>query len=325
MLDARHGLGPSWVTWRYSGSYCGWAPLPPGAIYQSGIGFVYNGAAVSLDFNFGLAASFYTFVPTGNFCDPHPQRYRVASWQTAQIYNQTTVINNFNVDSHNRTYINGGIPPEKITAVTRTEIHPITIRETTMPVARGEQLGRDGRTLMVNRPHFADNSSPTMNRGESSPRPSSPSPVVGIPYQPSYYGNGNNNPPPPGRYQPVSSTPTQPAGNHYAPTAPVQSATPSYAPATPAQQSAPNYNSADNRRYPSPHMQQVEQQNPRANSGNSSGHSGAPAQPAQPAQPVPGESRPAYSQPNAAGSQSYSAPSPSPAQSQRSGGNKYQN
>ena len=21
--------GPSWVTWRYSGDYCGWAPLPP--------------------------------------------------------------------------------------------------------------------------------------------------------------------------------------------------------------------------------------------------------------------------------------------------------
>ena len=31
--------GPSWVTWRYSDDYCGWAPLPPGAIYRAGVGF----------------------------------------------------------------------------------------------------------------------------------------------------------------------------------------------------------------------------------------------------------------------------------------------
>ena len=27
--------------------YCGWAPLPPHAVYQSGVGFVYQGHAVS--------------------------------------------------------------------------------------------------------------------------------------------------------------------------------------------------------------------------------------------------------------------------------------
>ena len=32
--------GPSWVTWRYSSGYCGWAPLPPFATYQAGRGFL---------------------------------------------------------------------------------------------------------------------------------------------------------------------------------------------------------------------------------------------------------------------------------------------
>ncbi|MGD0745561.1 MAG: DUF6600 domain-containing protein, partial [Verrucomicrobiota bacterium] len=34
---------PSWVTWRYSDDYCGWAPLPPFAVYRPGVGFVYRG------------------------------------------------------------------------------------------------------------------------------------------------------------------------------------------------------------------------------------------------------------------------------------------
>ena len=43
-----------------------------------------------------------------------------------QIFNQTTVINNFNVHDHN--LVNRGIDPEHITAVTHTPIHPVAIR-----------------------------------------------------------------------------------------------------------------------------------------------------------------------------------------------------
>ena len=342
--------GPSWVTWRYSGDYCGWAPLPPFTAFVSGIGFTYRGAAVGVDFNFGLGANFYTFVPTRNFCDPHPQRYRVASWQTAQIYNQTTVINNFDVDRGNRDFINHGIDPGKITAVTRTEIHPVAIRETATPVARGEQLGRDGRTLMVNRPNFADHPSPSVNRGEMPPA-SSPSPAAGSPYQPSHNGYGNYNSQPPNRYQPATPTPApgqrqiQPLATFGSPANNEIELSPStgnrYAPVTPVQPSTPNYNSSDDRRYPSPKVQQTEQPGLRVSPGYSGGRVVAPvtapatpvrqpeanqftppvAQP-MPAQPLPVESRASYSQPQPAGSQSHSAP---PAQPQRSGGNRNQN
>ena len=139
------------MTWRYSADYCGWAPLPPFAAYVSGVGFTYRGAAVSVSFDFGLGASAFVFVPTKNFCDPHPRRYCVRPAAVTQIYNRTTVINNYNVDSHNRDFINHGIDPQHITEVTHTPIHPVAIREATAPIARGEQLGRDGRTLMVNR------------------------------------------------------------------------------------------------------------------------------------------------------------------------------
>ena len=61
---------PSWVTWRYSNNYCGWAPLPPHTAYQAGVGIVYNGGNVSVGFGFGLGASCFTFVPTAVFLQP---------------------------------------------------------------------------------------------------------------------------------------------------------------------------------------------------------------------------------------------------------------
>ena len=144
---------PSWVTWRYSSGYCGWAPLPPFATYQAGIGFFYRGSAVSIGFNWGLNESCFTFVPTQFFCDPHPRRYCVASAQVTQIFNQTTVINNFNVQG--RTFVNRGIEPEHISAVTRTPIRPVAIRTMSAPTGpgpRGDQLSRDGGALIIARP-----------------------------------------------------------------------------------------------------------------------------------------------------------------------------
>jgi hypothetical protein len=383
--------GPSWVTWRYSADYCGWAPLPPRCVYREGAGFFYNGAAVSVGFDFGLGVSAFTFVHTRDFCDPHPRRHRVESREVTQVFNHTTVINNFDVDSRNRTFINHGIDPQRITEVTHAPIHPIAIRETNTRVPRGEQLGRDGRTLMVNRPHFSDNPPPS-NRGEA-PHAAPPSPVVGSPYQSSHNGNENNNsqprrnqpvpvgpevgspyqPPhngnqnndsqPPHNYQPVPATPTpgqrqippvttpgSPGHNQVTPpTERAPSPGNHFAPVAPVQPSAPNYNSTDNRRYPSPKLQQNEQQNPRVNPGNSGGRVGAPVTPPMPpvrqpeanhftppatppAQPPqrnyvsprnetpPSESHPNNSQPQAQGNQSQgaSAPSSPPAQSQQS-------
>jgi len=348
--------GPSWVTWRYSDDYCGWAPLPPFTTFVSGIGFTYRGAAVSVGFDFGLGADLFAFVPTRNFYDPHPRLYRAQSREVTQIFSRTTIINNFDVDRGNRNFINHGIDPGRITAVSRTEIHPVAIREATAPIARGEQLGRDGRTLMVNRPNFTANPRPA-GRGALPPA-APPSPAMGSPYQPQpSNGNENNNSQPPRRYQPATpaqtpgqrqispdTTPGSPGRGNVTPPA-GRSPLPGnrYAPITPAQPLTPNNNSIDTRRYPSPKMQQVEQQNPRANPGIPAGSMGAPAMPQAPANPPappqqpqrgylpprnetpPSESHPSYSQPQpAAGNQPAGTPASS-SQPQRSGRDRNQN
>jgi hypothetical protein len=183
--------GPSWVTWRYSNDYCGWAPLPPFAVYREGAGFFYRGLNVGFGFDFGLGINCFTFVPIGHFCDPHPRRFRATPTQVTQIYNHTTVINNFN--GHGRNLANRGIDPEHITAVTHTPIRPVAIRNTTAPSGHGpraDQLSRDGSTLVVNRPNFADNPTPGGNRNN---RPTqSVSPAQNHSPQP----NGNQSAPP---------------------------------------------------------------------------------------------------------------------------------
>jgi hypothetical protein len=126
---------PSWVTWRYSNNYCGWAPLPPHTTYQAGVGIVYNGGNVSIGFGFGLGASCFTFVPTQYFCNPHPRNYCVARTQVALIYNHTTPVNNYNVHGH--VIVNHGIAVQNIAAATRTPIHPVPVHQLDNSFAHG--------------------------------------------------------------------------------------------------------------------------------------------------------------------------------------------
>jgi len=61
--------GPAWVSWRHCDAAIGWAPLPPEALYEAGIGFRFHGERVREDFEFGLESRHFTFVPVGHFSD----------------------------------------------------------------------------------------------------------------------------------------------------------------------------------------------------------------------------------------------------------------
>ena len=169
--------GPSWVSWRYSNDYCGWAPLPPAACFRPGAGFTYFGRPVGFSFDFGLAANCYTFVPVRNFCDNRLSRFTVARDQVARIYKNTVVTTQI-VNDHSRI-INHGIPAERIAAATHSHIRQVVVRETSVPAAQGvpdERIDPGGRTLTVLRPHlFEHPRSPTTiaERPRTEPQPSS--------------------------------------------------------------------------------------------------------------------------------------------------------
>jgi hypothetical protein len=115
----------SWVTWRSSDDYCGWAPLPPFAVFRPGVGFFYRGASVSVGFDFGLNADCFTFVSPGHFSERHPRYYRVEPQRVAQIFHQTTVVNHFDV---NRQFIvNNGISAQRIGTLTHRDMQPVHV------------------------------------------------------------------------------------------------------------------------------------------------------------------------------------------------------
>jgi hypothetical protein len=147
--------GPSWVSWRYSDDYCGWAPLPPSAFFTPGLGFTYHGGSVVVGFEFGLGWGSYTYVPWGYACGLRPYQHRVPRHQSETIHGHTRPVNDY-ATGPNRGAINRGIPPERVKSYTRTEVRTVNIHEQAGRGTRVERLERDGRTLVVNRPKFEE-------------------------------------------------------------------------------------------------------------------------------------------------------------------------
>jgi len=76
LRDVRYGWvwipgydwAPAWVSWRNASVYAGWAPLPPAASYEVGVGLMYRGG-LALDVDFGMAPDDYVFVGYDHFLD----------------------------------------------------------------------------------------------------------------------------------------------------------------------------------------------------------------------------------------------------------------
>ena len=146
--------GPAWVTWRYTDGYCGWAPLPHHAVFEPGIGLFFRGSHVSIGFDFGLSWNHFTFIGSDRFCDSNPRAHYLPASRVENIYQQTTVINNYNITSNN-TVINNGIPASQIPAVARQEVRKVSVRE--MSPANQTQVAPDrvqqsGATPVIYRP-----------------------------------------------------------------------------------------------------------------------------------------------------------------------------
>lgn len=113
--------GPSWVTWRYSSSHLGWAPLPPGCGWRSGVGLTWHGSGVSVGFEFGLASSCYTFVGYDRFCHRSLQHHVLDHEHARVVYQQTTVINHVVNGDHN-VIINHGPGYSQVASRVRDEV-----------------------------------------------------------------------------------------------------------------------------------------------------------------------------------------------------------
>ena len=189
---------PSWVTWRYSDNYCGWAPLPPRTYCQTGVGIVYQGGGVSVGLSFGLGASCFTFVPTQYFCNSHPRNYCATPAQGTQIYNNTTVINNIRIhgSGNNQIIINNGIPVQSVANTTQTPIRPVPVHQIDAAFGHGggsrPVTDRPNHVLGGNRANFTGNTT-LFSQPVAAPHPETAAPATtqNQPRSTVIAGNGN--------------------------------------------------------------------------------------------------------------------------------------
>lgn len=145
--------GPAWVFWRHAedDGAVGWAPLPPGAVFVDG-GFVFRGAHVGVDFDFGLGEDCFVFVEGGHFHERffrlrgREWHYHVDHARLHGFYGHSVLRNDFRRDEHGR-FVNNGIGHDRMEHMNNhvekagfEERHPVGDREHAAP-AHAEPKG----------------------------------------------------------------------------------------------------------------------------------------------------------------------------------------
>jgi hypothetical protein len=127
--------GPAWVFWRHAEAdgAIGWAPLPVGAVFVEG-GFMYRGARVGVDFDFGLGEGVFVFVGYDHFHEGFFRlRGREYAWHIHgdrfhDFYRRSVLRNEFRRDEHGR-FINGGIGRDRMERATHGRVEHAAFQE----------------------------------------------------------------------------------------------------------------------------------------------------------------------------------------------------
>ena len=130
--------GPAWVNWRSGGDYYGWAPLMPGFHVNVSVMIPHN---------------YWVFVPRVHIYRPRIWSYCVPRTRVVNIYNRTTIINNY-YRNDNRVYASGP---------SRYEVERYTRNQ--VPVYQAQEV-----SSRSNRTYFAEQNSSRVYRADDSGR-----------------------------------------------------------------------------------------------------------------------------------------------------------
>jgi hypothetical protein len=131
--------GPSWVQWRYTNGYIGWAPLPPRAGFHFSIGIDIQ--------DYGVPYFGWCFTAGSGFYSDHPRIYDVE--QNHRYLRITRNVTNIRVGD--RGFVNHGLDYRNVERMNRTKIRPVRIEdERTFGTGRGSVI--EGDRVRVYRP-----------------------------------------------------------------------------------------------------------------------------------------------------------------------------
>ena len=87
---------PAWVSWRHAEGFAGWAPLPPAARFEVGVGLMFRGG-LAVDVDFGLAPDDYVFVGYDHFLDHGYLPFMVPRERAALLFRGSLVMNDYRI------------------------------------------------------------------------------------------------------------------------------------------------------------------------------------------------------------------------------------
>ncbi len=164
--------GPSWVVWRANQEHCGWAPLPPKAVFVPGVGFMLDNQSATASSGFGVPSALFTFIPVERMGDYAPSRYAVPSWQTEQVFSDSKPLNSVTI--RNQRVVNLGMDPRIVDARAGVRVRRAAIQEVPGTDANGrvqpDHLGRHDGSLVIFRPQLP----PAEPRQGNRPPPNGP-------------------------------------------------------------------------------------------------------------------------------------------------------
>jgi hypothetical protein len=147
--------GPAWVFWRHAEAdgAIGWAPLPPGADFV-GTTLMFNGVAVAVDFDFGLADDSFTFIGYDHFHERffrlrnREYHYHIDRDRRREFFHRSVIRNDFRRDDHGR-FVNEGIGRDRVAKLTRVQHAGFQERN---PVGNRDKLAKPGAATPNARP-----------------------------------------------------------------------------------------------------------------------------------------------------------------------------
>ncbi len=101
-----YNWAPSWVCWRHTSGYYGWAPLPPRAGFSAGLGLSFGGAAVGVNFDFGLGAGAFTFVGYDHIWAHDYGMVMLPQARLGAVFGASVILNSYRMD-HGRFVVEG--------------------------------------------------------------------------------------------------------------------------------------------------------------------------------------------------------------------------
>jgi hypothetical protein len=141
--------GPGWVCWRNAedSGFCGWAPLPPGARFEVGVGLIWDGR-VAVNADFGLGADLFVFVPFDHFWAHDYRAFLAPGWRGRELFGRSMLANNYRfVGGH---FFVGGIGRDRIGFLTHHDVPLAGIEFHDSRIAHERDIQRD-RAVEVGR------------------------------------------------------------------------------------------------------------------------------------------------------------------------------